>query len=60
MNSNIKEPLAYNIQQAAASSSLSVRKLADAIRRGELRSFRKGRRRVVLKVDLVKYLKAGE
>jgi len=51
------QPLAYSLQQAAAVSSLSVRKLSEDIRRGALRSFRKGGRRVVLRADLLKYLK---
>ncbi len=55
----INTPLAYSIRQAAAASSLSIRKLSDAIRHGELPAFRKGRRRIVMREDLLNYLKSG-
>ena len=50
--------LAYSPQQAAEVSSLSLRKLMEDIAAGKLRSHRKGRRRVILKSDLVVYLKS--
>ena len=53
-----QEPIAYNVRQAAAASSLSVRKLSDAIRLRELRSFKKGRRRIILREDLEAYLRS--
>jgi excisionase family DNA binding protein len=55
--SDQREPLAYDIRQAEVVSSLSSRKLSDAIRRGELRSFKKGRRRIIMRADLEDYLR---
>jgi hypothetical protein len=55
-----QEPLAYNVRQAATASSLSVRKLSDLIRIGDLRSFKKGRRRIILRKDLEAFLRSGK
>jgi hypothetical protein len=54
-----QQPLAYSLKLASAVSSLSIRKLSDAIRRRELRSFKKGRRRIILRPDLETYLRSG-
>jgi excisionase family DNA binding protein len=55
-----RAPLAYSIPGASATSTLSIRKISDAIRRGELKAYRKGRRRLVLREDLEAYLKSEE
>jgi excisionase family DNA binding protein len=51
--------IAYSPKEAADATSLSLRKLMGAIASGELRSFKKGRRRVILARDLQRYLEAG-
>jgi excisionase family DNA binding protein len=52
------ERLSFSLQGAAEASSLSLRTLSDAIRRGELRSFKRGRRRIILRDDLEAYLRS--
>ena len=59
MASTRGERLAFSFRGASTASSLSVRKLSDAVRRGELRAFKKGRRRIILREDLEAYLRAG-
>ena len=54
------EPMAFNLQEAAVASSLSARKLADAIRSGRLPSYRNGRRRLIFREDLERYLKGQD
>ena len=49
--------LAYSPQGAALASSLSIRKIREAIATGELRSRKKGRRRIILAGDLNRYLR---
>ena len=51
-------PVAFSIRQAAAASSLSIRTLSEAIRHGELRAYRKGRRVIVMRDDLETYLRS--
>jgi len=48
--------VAYSPEEAAAASSLSVRSIWNAIARGELRSSKKGRRRLILARDLEAWL----
>jgi excisionase family DNA binding protein len=50
--------IAYSPREAADVTSLSLRKLMDAIAAGELRSFKKGRRRVIFRADLEAYLRS--
>ena len=49
--------LAYSTREAAATSSLSERQIAKAIAEGELKSVKKGRRRLILASDLMAYLR---
>ncbi len=49
--------LAYSTREAAATSSLSERQIAKAIAAGELKSVKKGRRRLILAADLKSYLR---
>ena len=51
------KPIAYSPQRAAEASSLSLRYVMKAIAQGTLKSFKKGRRRIVLREDLEKYLR---
>jgi excisionase family DNA binding protein len=51
------ERIAYSPREAAAASSLSVRKLMAAIADGHLKSYRKGRRRLIFREDLERYLR---
>lgn len=53
------ERLAFSLRGASDASSLSIRKLSDAVRRGELRAFRKGRRRIIFREDLEVYLRSS-
>jgi excisionase family DNA binding protein len=50
--------MAYSPRQVAGITSLSLRKVMGDIAAGSLRSYRKGRRRVILRSDLLRYLKA--
>jgi excisionase family DNA binding protein len=52
--------IAYSPEQAAQVSSLSVRSIAAAIATGDLRSFKRGRRRIIFKADLETYLRSAE
>ena len=54
------EPLTIALSPKAASeaSSLSLRTIMNAIRSGELRSCKRGRRRLIFPVDLRRYLRA--
>jgi excisionase family DNA binding protein len=45
--------------QAAQATSLSLRTIAYAISTGELRSFKKGRRRLIFREDLETYLRSS-
>lgn len=49
--------IAYSTRQAAEVSSLSLRQVMKAIASGELRSNKKGRRRIIFAKDLEKYLR---
>lgn len=53
------EPLAYGLAGASLASSLSKRALSAAIRAGELRSYKRGRRRIIFRQDLEDFLRAG-
>ena len=59
-NIRSQHPLAYSPRQAADVSSLSLRKLMKDIANGRLRSYRKGRRRIILAEDLRRYLRSGQ
>jgi excisionase family DNA binding protein len=50
--------MAYSPQGAAEASSLSLREVMRAIAAGQLRSFKRGRRRLVFREDLEAYLKS--
>ena len=50
-------PLAYSPRGAAEASSFSLREVMKAIADGELRSFKRGRRRIILREDLEQFLK---
>ena len=52
------KPVAYSTRQAALVSSLSLRHVMNAIATGELRSYKKGRRRVIFREDLETYLRS--
>ena len=52
----LEQRLAYSPREAATTSSLSERHIAKAIADGELKSVKKGRRRLILAEDLRKYL----
>ena len=60
MNDRERVVLAYSPKEAAAASSLSLRKVMEAIATRELRSLKKGRRRLILRTDLEAYLRSGE
>jgi len=49
-------PLAYSPRGAAEASSFSLREVMKAIADGELRSFKRGRRRIILREDLEQFL----
>ncbi len=48
--------VAYSPKGVAEASSLSLRKVMEDIAAGRLKSYRKGRRRVILAEDLRRYL----
>jgi hypothetical protein len=48
--------MAYSPKGVAEASSLSLRKVMEDIAAGRLKSYRKGRRRVILAEDLRRYL----
>jgi len=50
--------LSFSLKGASDASSLSVRKLWDEIQKGKLKSVLKGRRRLILRADLERYLKS--
>jgi excisionase family DNA binding protein len=52
--------IAYSPRTAAEVSSLSLRTVMTAIASGELRSVKKGRRRIVFAVDLENYLRSAQ
>lgn len=52
-------PIAYGLRGAAFASSLSKRTLQNAIRDGTLRSYKRGRRRIIFRQDLEDFLRAG-
>jgi len=52
--------VAYSPRTAADASSLSLRTVMAAIASGQLRSFKKGRRRVIFSSDLDSYLRSAE
>ena len=60
MGTKRRDAIAYSPKEAADVSSLSLRKLMAAVATGELRSFKKGRRRIILAKDLEAYLQATE
>ncbi len=49
--------VAYSPQGAAFASSLSIRTIRAALAAGELRSKKKGRRRIIFACDLERYLR---
>jgi excisionase family DNA binding protein len=52
--------LSYNPQEAALTTGLPLRTITAAIASGELRSFKKGRRRIIFREDLDAYLRLGK
>lgn len=59
MAMNATSVVAYSPKGVAEVSSLSLRKVMDAIAKGELRSFKKGRRRIILREDVEQFLRRG-
>jgi excisionase family DNA binding protein len=57
-DSQAPQVIAYSPKGAAHASSLSLREVMKAIRAGKLASFKKGRRRIILRQDLEAYLKS--
>jgi excisionase family DNA binding protein len=55
---SIAKPIAYSPQRAAEASGLSLRYVWKALSTGALRSFKKGRRRIIFREDLEAYLRA--
>ena len=53
------QPLALSPRQVVDVSSLSLRQVMKAIATGDLKSFKKGRRRIILREDLEAYLRSG-
>ena len=51
--------IAFSPRKAAEASSLSLRTLMTAIASGELPSTKKGRRRLIFRVDLESYLRSA-
>jgi excisionase family DNA binding protein len=51
------EPLTYSPQAAAQVTSLSLRRITTAIATGELRSVKRGRRRLIFREDLERFLR---
>ena len=54
------QPLALSPRQVVDVSSLSMRHVMKAIATGELKSFKKGRRRIIFREDLEAYLQSGK
>lgn len=57
-SSDPSEAIAYSPQQASDVSSLSLRTITAAIASGQLRSFKRGRRRIIFRTDLDTYLRS--
>ena len=51
--------LAYSPREAATATSLSVRQITRAIAAGDLKSTKIGRRRVIARTDLERYISVG-
>lgn len=51
--------MAYSPKGASQASSLSIRQVMKAIANGELRSFKRGRRRLIFREDLETYLRSS-
>jgi excisionase family DNA binding protein len=51
--------LAYSPKEAATATSLSVRQISRAISAGDLKSSKIGRRRVIARADLERYVTVG-
>jgi excisionase family DNA binding protein len=51
--------IAYSPREAATATSLSVRQITRAISAGDLKSSKIGRRRVIARADLERYVSAG-
>jgi excisionase family DNA binding protein len=54
-----RTPITYSVEMAVHMSGLPRSKLYEAIRDGELRSTKKGRRRLIFHDGLVEYLNAS-
>lgn len=52
----MREKLAYSIEELAELSTLSVPKIRKDIRNGKLESKKKGTRRIILRDDAIRYL----
>jgi excisionase family DNA binding protein len=55
-----KEKLAYSIEEMAELSTLSAPKIRKDIRNGKLESKKKGSRRIILKDEAMRYLRADD
>jgi excisionase family DNA binding protein len=53
-------PLAYTVTRAVEVSGLSRSAIFEAVKAGELRSTKKGRRRLIFHESLVEYLKPAD
>jgi excisionase family DNA binding protein len=53
------EPLAYSIEDACAASGLGKTKIYEAMAAGQLSKVKLGRRTLILRSDLLKYLESG-
>jgi excisionase family DNA binding protein len=51
--------IAYSPREATTATSLSLRQITRAISAGDLKSSKIGRRRVITRTDLERYLSAG-
>jgi excisionase family DNA binding protein len=56
-DAGLTDRLSYNPQQASLATGLPLRTITAAIASGDLRSFKVGRRRLIFRDDLERYLR---